>query len=64
MQRISILALLFCCNGFVFTLERSCFVNTEFKIYDATVTKTSFNIASSGLSIFFVIMSVCLTLKN
>ena len=33
----------------------------EFKIYDATVAKTSLKIASSSLSIFFVIISVCLT---
>ena len=38
--------------------------NTEFKIYDATITKTSFKIASSGLLIFFVFMSVCLTSRN
>ena len=36
----------------------------EFKICDATVTKTSFKIAISGLLIFFVIMSACLTSKN
>ena len=34
-------------------------VSTEFKIYDVTVTKTSFKIASSGLLIVSVIMSVC-----
>ena len=33
--------------------------NTEFKSYDATVTKTSFKIASSGLLIFS-----SLTFKN
>ena len=37
---------------------------TKFKIYDATVTKTAFKIASAGLVIFFVIMSVCLISKN
>ena len=36
----------------------------DFKICDATVTKTSFKIASSGLLIFFVVMSDCLTSKN
>ena len=36
----------------------------DFKICDATVTKTSFKIASSGLLIFFVVMSACLTSKN
>ena len=39
-------------------------VNTEFEIYDATVTKTSFKIANLGVLIFFVIMSVCLTSKK
>ena len=33
----------------------------EFKIYNATVAKTSLKMASSSLSIFFVIISVCLT---
>ena len=37
---------------------------TEFKIYDATVTKRSFKIVRSGLLIFFAIMSACLTSKN
>ena len=36
----------------------------EFKICDAKVTKTSFKIGSSGLLIFFVIMSACLTSTN
>ena len=36
----------------------------EFKIYDATVAKTSLKIASSSFSIYFVIMSVCLTFEN
>ena len=35
----------------------------EFQIYDATVPKTSRKIASSSLSIFFVIMSICLTFE-
>ena len=35
----------------------------EFKVLDATVAKTSLKIASSSLPIFFVIMSVSLTLK-
>ena len=35
----------------------------EFKIYDATVTKTSLKIASSSLLIFFAIVSVCVILK-
>ena len=35
------------------TVSRFSRQNTEFKIYDATVTKTSFKIASSGLLIFF-----------
>ena len=34
--------------------------NGEFKIYDATVAKTSLKIASSSLSIFLVLMSICL----
>ena len=38
--------------------------NRDFKICDSTVTKTSFKIASSGLLIFFVVMSACLTSKN
>ena len=38
--------------------------NREFKIYDATVAKTSLKIASSGLSIFFVIISVCVTFES
>ena len=41
-----------------------CFVIRELKIYDATVAKTSLKIASSSLSIFFVIISVCLTFKG
>ena len=36
----------------------------EFKIFDATVAKTSFKIASSGFSIYFAIMSVCLTFES
>ena len=36
----------------------------EFKIYDATVGKTSLKIASSSLSIFFVIISVCVTFES
>ena len=36
----------------------------EFKIYDATVAKTSLKIASSSFSIYFAIMSVCLTFEN
>ena len=36
----------------------------EFKIYEATVGKTLVKIAGSSLSIFFVIMSVCLTFEN
>ena len=38
--------------------------NREFKIYDVTVTKTSLKIASSSLSIFFVIISVCVTFES
>ena len=41
-----------------------CDKTEPFKIYDATVTKTSFKIASSGLLLFFVIMSACQTSKN
>ena len=36
----------------------------EFKIYDATVAKTSLKIASSSLSVFFVIISVCVTFES
>ena len=36
-------------------------INREFKIYDATVAKTSLKIASSSFSIYFAITSVCLT---
>ena len=36
----------------------------EFKLYDATVAKTSLKIASSSLSIFFVIISVCVTFES
>ena len=36
----------------------------EFKIYDATVAKTSLKIARSSFSIYFVIMSVCLTFDS
>ena len=36
----------------------------EFKIYDATVGRTSLIIASSSLSIFFVIFSVCITFES
>ena len=38
--------------------------NREFKIYDATVAKTSLKIASSSFSIYFAIMSVCLTFES
>ena len=38
--------------------------NREFKIYDATVAKTSLKIASSSFSIYSVIMSVCLTFES
>ena len=36
----------------------------EFKNYDATVAKTSLKIASSSFSIYFAIMSVCLTFES
>ena len=36
----------------------------EFKIYDATVAKTSLKIASSSFPIYFAIMSVCLTFES
>ena len=36
----------------------------EFKIYDATVAKTSLKIASSRFSIYFAITSVCLTFES
>ena len=36
----------------------------EFKIYDATVAKTSLKIACSSFSIYFVIMSVFLTFES
>ena len=48
---------------FVETL-RCVVVVREFKIYDATVAKTSFKIASSSFSIYFAIMSVCLTFES
>ena len=35
----------------------------EFKIYDATVTKMRLKIANSSLSVFLVIISVCVTFK-
>ena len=38
--------------------------NREFKVYDATVAKTSLKIASSSFSIYFPIMSVCLTFES
>ena len=38
--------------------------NREFKIYNATVAETSLKIASSSFSIYFTIMSVCLTFEN
>ena len=36
----------------------------EFKIYDVTVGRTSPIFASSSLSIFFVIISVCVTFER
>ena len=36
----------------------------EFKIYDATVAKTSLKMASSILSIFLIIISICLTFQS
>ena len=45
-------------------LLRRVSINSEFKIHNATVAKTSLNIASSSLSIFFVFMSVCLTFES
>ena len=36
----------------------------KFKIYDAMVGRTSLIIASSSLSIFFVIISVCVTFES
>ena len=36
----------------------------EFKIYDETVAKTSLKIASSSFSIYFAIVSVCLTFES
>ena len=66
------------CKAIVFSLEICKFVtfslpsplsllklpNREFKICDATVTKTSFKIATSSQLIFFVIVSACPTSKN
>ena len=40
------------------------FDNRELKIYDATVAKTSLKIRSSSFSIYFPIMSVCLTFES
>ena len=45
-------------------LDRRPLNNREFKIYDATIAKTSLKIASSSLSIFFVIVSVCVTFES
>ena len=42
----------------------SFFIIREFKIYDATVAKTSLKIAGSSFSIYFAIMSVCLTFES
>ena len=36
----------------------------EFKIYDATVAKSSLKIASSTFSVYLAIMSVCLTFES
>ena len=36
----------------------------EFKVLDVTAAKTSLKIASLSLSIFFFIMSVCLTFES
>ena len=36
----------------------------EFEIYDATLAKTSLKIVSSSLSIFFIIMAICLTFQS
>ena len=36
----------------------------EFKLYDATVTKSSLKIASSSLSIFSIVMQICLTFET
>ena len=36
----------------------------QFKIHDATVAKTSFITATSSLSIFSVIISVCVTFES
>ena len=45
--------------------ERVCGLHIrEFKIYDATEAKTSLKIASSSFSIYFAIMSVCLTFES
>ena len=43
---------------------RPCPANREFTIFDATVAKTSLKIASSSFSIYFAIMSVCLTFES
>ena len=58
---------LFCFFYFIFYFVetlRCVVVVREFKIYDATVAKTSFKIASSSFSIYFAIMSVCLTFES
>ena len=36
----------------------------EFNIYDATVAKTSLKVSSSRFSIYFAIVSVCLTFES
>ena len=43
---------------------RASLASREFKIYDATVAKTSLKITSSSFSIYFVIMSVYLTIES
>ena len=66
---------LFCTNGFHVKAKNKRFTAAslrlrqnlkyrEFKIYDATVAKTSLKIASSSFSIYFAIMSVCLTFES
>ena len=44
-------------------IARDSFIR-EFKIYDATVAKTSLKIANSSFSISFVITSVCFTFES
>ena len=63
-MKYQIISLEYLSVDFVETTRTEARFIREFEIYDATLAKTSLKIVSSSLSIFFIIMSICLTFES